>query len=236
MTDGLGNLPRTIERIVAARPDAVTMFEGTATHCWPPYAGVLALIVQMGCATPDDRIAETLGSVSGAVRLGADAVALGINVRGKTEGYSLRILSNTATEAEHFGLPVIAHIYPRASDDSPVIVTDPENVAWAVRCGIECGADIIKVPYPGEPDAFREIVDSCPVPIVAAGGPRTQTFDQALSQAAAAISSGASGLTVGRNVWGHGRDTLAAISAYKLVVHDGIDPAKALEAVHTLQT
>jgi len=114
MTAGLHNLLKTIALVAEARPDAVTMLEGTATHCWPPYAGKIALIVQMGCFTPDDRISETLGSVEGIVRLGADAVAMAIGLRGSREGHYLRVLCDTVTEAERFGLPVIAHIYPRS--------------------------------------------------------------------------------------------------------------------------
>jgi class I fructose-bisphosphate aldolase len=230
MTAGLHNLPKTIAEVAEARPDAVTMLEGTATRCWPPYAGKLALIIQMGCFTPDDRITETLGSIEGIVRIGADAVATAIGVRGNREGYYLRVLSDTVTKAERFGLPVIAHIYPRAYDgDTAVIVSDVANIAWAVRCGIECGADIIKVIYPGDPKAFEEIIDSCPVPVVAAGGPRTETFVQALMQADDIINSGASGLTVGRNVWAPDRNTFVAVTAYKLVVHDRVAPQKAVE-------
>ena len=46
-------------------------------------------------------------------------------------------------------MPVIAHIYPRSYEAEPVMDSDVENIAWAVRCGIECGADVIKVIYPG---------------------------------------------------------------------------------------
>ena len=234
MTDGLHNLRNTIAQVAEARPDAVTMLEGTATHCWPPYAGQIALIIQMGCFTPDDRIAETLGSVEGIVRIGADGVAMAIGVRGDREGYYLRVLSDTVTKAERFGLPVIAHIYPRNYDNEPIVVADAANIAWAVRCGIECGADIIKVAYPGDPKAFQEIVESCPVPVVAAGGPRTETFEEALMQAEKVIGSGALGLTVGRNVWALDRNTFAAVSAYKLVVHDGIPPQMAIEIADRL--
>jgi len=234
MTEGLRNLPGTLAEVVAAKPDAVTMFSGAASNCWHPYAGEVALIVQLGCSTADDRVAEILGSVKGAGRLGADAVAMGINVRGSREGYYLRALSNTVEEAEPLGLPVIAHIYPRVFDGAPLIAADAENIAWAVRCGIECGADVIKVAYPGDPLAFRQIIDCSPVPIVAAGGPRTTTFEEALLQADAAISAGASGVTVGRNVWSRDRNTAAAIAAYKLVVHDRAHPHEAIESVGSL--
>ncbi len=234
MTGGLHNLPGTLADVVAARPDAVTMFSGAASNCWHPHAGKIALIIQLGCSTSDDRVAEILGSVKGASRIGADAVAVGINVRGNSEGYYLRVLSNAVEEAEPFGLPVIAHIYPRVFEGAPVIAADADNIAWAVRCGIECGADVIKVAYPGDALAFKQIIECSPVPIVAAGGPRTEGFEEALVQADAAISAGASGVTVGRNVWSRDRDTVAAIAAYKLVVHERLHAPEAIEAASSL--
>ena len=229
MTHGLRDLPKTLAAVVRAGPDAVTMTEGAAKNCWAPYAGKVALIIQMGCFTPDDRVLEVLGSVPGVVRLGADAVAMAIGVRGPREGEYLRLLSNTVTEAERYGMPVIAHIYARSYEAEPVIVSDVESIAWAVRCGIECGADVIKVIYPGDPSAFREIVESCPVPVVVAGGPRTETLMEALEQVRVVLSCGASGLTVGRNVWGPNVDARTAVSAYKHVVHDGLSPKEAIE-------
>lgn len=117
-----------------------------------------------------------------------------------------------------------------------MIVSDPDNIAWAVRCGIECGADVIKVTYPGDPDAFREIVGSCPVPVVAAGGPRTNTFEEALQQAEDIVGAGASGLTVGRNVWAPGRNTIAAVSAYKMVVHEGFAADQASKLAGSIES
>ena len=164
------------------------------------------------------------------MRLGADAVAIAIGVRGESEGHFLKLLSDTVMEAEPYGLPVIAHIYPRMYEEGAAyIASDPENIAWAVRCGIECGADVVKVIYPGDPLAFGQIISSCPVPVVAAGAARTDTFEQALLQAEEVISSGAAGVTVGRNVWAPGRDVGAAIGAYKLLIHEGMTAQKAIQ-------
>ena len=69
-------------------------------------------------------------------------------------------------------------------------------------------------------------VESCPVPVVVAGGPRTETFMEALEQVRVVLSCGASGLTVGRNVWGPNVDARTAVSAYKHVVHDDCHPKR----------
>src|SRR5438034_272388 len=114
------------------------------------------------------------------LRLGADAIAVAIGVRGPNEGKFLRILAEMVEEADRIGLPVISHIYPRDFSKGAAIVFDHDNILWAVRCGIECGADVIKVPFTGDIESFREIVSTSPVPVVAAGGPRSETLDEAL--------------------------------------------------------
>jgi len=162
------------------------------------------------------------------VLLGADAIAVAIGVRGPNEGRFLKILSTAVEQAGRQNLPVIAHIYPRDFSASPRIVHDPENIMWAVRCGIECGADVIKVPFTGDVESFRDILATSPVPVVAAGGPKCETLEQALESLSLVVSAGARGATIGRNVWSH-PDPGVALMALKAVIHDGLTPAAALE-------
>jgi fructose-bisphosphate aldolase, class I len=125
-------------------------------------------------------------------------------------------------------MPVIAHIYPRDySGDVPVIRFVPEEIAWAVRCGIETGVDVIKVGYPGDLAAFTEIVASAPVPVVVAGGRRTDTILDGLIFTAEAVKAGAVGAVVGRNIWG-ADDIEGVAGAYRAVIHDSADPEVAL--------
>ncbi len=227
MTAGLHDLPRTIATLVAGRPDAITMFKGVARSCWPPYAGTVPLIIQVGCFTPDERIVEILGGPTQAIRLGADAIAVAIGVRGPNEGRFLQHLSAVVDEADPLGLPVIAHVYPRDFSGAPKIVNDLGNVSWAVRCAIECGADVVKVPLPGEAAGFSEVIEASPIPVVVAGGSRTDNLKDALTQAETAVIAGAAGITVGRNIWGAAHPQ-AAMRAFQAIVHDLQNPATAM--------
>jgi class I fructose-bisphosphate aldolase len=132
-------------------------------------------------------------------------------------------------EADRIGLPVISHIYPRDFSKGGTIVHDPENTMWAVRCGIECGADVIKVPFTGDPASFAKIVASSPVPVVAAGGPRCENLRSALEMMTKVVESGAWGSTIGRNIWG-APDPTRALIAFRAVIHDQMAPDAALEA------
>lgn len=228
---GLADLPGALRKIMTAGPDSVTMLGGSARHLWHSYAGNAALIVQGGMFTVDDRVRELIATPRDAVRHGADALAVAIPVRGETEGSYLRWLTDTVREAAALEVPIVAHIYPRHFDGGAKIVFNPEEIAFAVRCGIETGVDVIKVGYPGDEVAFAEIVRSCPAPIVLAGGPKTESFADALTQVEAGIRAGARGAVVGRNMWGSA-DVVAAANAYKAVIHDGVSGKEAASAMN----
>lgn len=226
---GLADLPRALALTMESGPDSVTILPGAARRLWSPYAGRAGLIVQGGCFTADDRVHELVATPLDALRLGADALAVAIPVRGQTEGMYLRWLTDSVSKAAELEVPIVAHLYPRDySTGEAKIVFTPEEIAWAVRCGIETGVDVIKVGYPGDYESFRQIVDSCPTPIVIAGGPKTATLEEALQQISDANRAGASGAIVGRNMWGNENPRRAA-AAYRAVIHDGIEPREAIE-------
>lgn len=224
---GLADLPGALRRVMAGKPDYVSIQPGAARHLWGEYAGAAALVIQAGCFTADDRIRELIATPEDAVRYGADALAVAIPVRGDTEGNYIRWLTDTVNSAARFEMPVIAHVYPRDFSNGTKIVFTPDEIAYAVRIGFETGVDIIKVGYTGDFSSFRDTVATCPVPVVIAGGPKTDTLLGALKQTADALRAGAKGAVVGRNLWGHG-DTTKAARAFSLVIHDGLDPQEAL--------
>lgn len=225
---GLRRIKPTLAAIVAGRPDAVTMHKGIAASAWPPYAGLVPLVVQSSAARPDDAAREQVATPEDAVRLGADAFAVAAFVRGPTEGASLRVVADCVREASRFEIPVICHIYPREATTGKILYT-PEDIAWAVRCAVEVGADVVKVPYCGEVQAYGQIVADSPVPVVAAGGPQSGSLLAALEMIAQVVRSGALGATIGRNIWGCERMT-AALRAFKAVIHDGSSAVEALAA------
>ena len=224
---GLANLPQAVDRCMQAHPDTMTMTPGTAKSCWPRHAGKASLIVQASYWTPDDRIRDQFATPADAIRLGADALAVAIGVRGATEGDFIRWLADAVRAAAPYELPVVAHIYPRDYSDGVKIVFTPEEIAYAVRVGIETGVDVIKVGYPGDEQAFAEIIAACPVPVVMAGGPKEPTLKGALEHMVAGMRAGARGAVVGRNIWGEPNMEQAA-RAYASVLHDDVSAEEAL--------
>jgi fructose-bisphosphate aldolase, class I len=225
LPDGLRHIKQTLAAVAAAQPDAVTMHKGIAASLWTHYAGRIPLILQSTGARPDDTAREQLAEPIDAVRLGADAFAVAAFVRGATEAAYLRTVADCVRQAAAFEMPVVCHVYPRDPDGK--ISFAPEDIAWAVRCAMEVGVDVVKTPYCGDVQAYGQIVADCPVPVVAAGGPQTGTLRAALEMMTQVVQSGARGATIGRNIWGF-EQIGAAVQAFKAVIHDGKDADQAL--------
>jgi fructose-bisphosphate aldolase, class I len=229
LPQGLRRMVPTLAAIAAGKPDAVTMVKGYASYAWEPYAGRIPLIIQSIAGRPDDTAYELLATPEDAVRLGADAIAIAAFVHGRTEAVQLRIVSDLVRDAVRFDLPVILHIYPRNPETLQIVYT-PEDIAWAVHCGLELGVDVVKTPYCGDVKAYSEIVADSTVPVVAAGGPKTETFEAALQLMSEVVAAGALGATIGRNIWGFdGANITASVRAFKAVIHDGKSAQEALQ-------
>jgi class I fructose-bisphosphate aldolase len=226
---GLRELPKTLAAIVTGKPDSITMNKGIALGWWGPYAGTIPLILQSLAARPDDTADEVIALPEDAVRIGADAFATCAFVRGATEAAHVRRVADLVRQAEVFDMPVILHVYPRTFSNGNVDISfTPEDISWAVRCGIEVGVDVIKVPYCGDVASYKQIIENCPVPLVAAGGPKAGTFLASLAMAKDVVQSGARGMVVGRNIWGFPEIT-KAVNAFKAVIHDQASPEKAMQ-------
>ena len=217
-----------LPRIVEGQPDAVTMMKGIAEHGWEPFAGRVPLIMQTACFTPGILNRDhQIGFVEDAVRLGADAIAMTITVGTEHQGDGMAMLGRLVRDAAPVGLPVVAHVYPKGE-------LVPEGgrytTTWsryAARLGAEVGVDVVKTDYTGSAESFREVVEACPVPVVAAGGQRLDSFRDVLEMAQCVVEAGGAGLTLGRNVWASG-DVPGAIRALKAVVHEGASVDDAL--------
>ena len=202
LPNGLRQMKATLSKIIEGEPDALTMNKGIAARFWEPFAGQAPLIIQSMALRPGEPNFADTATVEEVVSLGADAIAVAMFVYCDLEISYIRHLAEVVRQAEPFGLPVVPHIYPLASgDEQSTVLHDAEHVFYAARVGLEMGADLIKVPYTGDVASFRDIVNTFPVPVVAAGGPRCATLEDAVAMAEDIGKAGAAGATMGRNVW-----------------------------------
>jgi len=164
----------------------------------PPKVGILVhFSASTSLSTAPNRKMLT-GSVKEALRLGADGVSLHINIGGKEESEMLADLGMISEQCHEWNVPLLAMMYPRGENiKNP---HDPEIVAHAARIGAECGADIVKTLYTGDIDSFSKVIESIPVPVVIAGGPKTETDMDVLQMTEDAMKAGAKGVNYGRNI------------------------------------
>lgn len=175
--------------------------------------------------TEEDPYSPQLYSVDDALALEATAVGYTVYSGSKYENEMHQEFAAIIRDAHSEGLPVIGWMYPRGKalfdrksasttmklameeqDSSSSIAIDetPSIVAYGARIGLELGADIVKVKYTGSVASFRRVVQSAaPTKVVLSGGPKTKTEEEFLAQVQEAITAGAAGIAVGRNIWQH---------------------------------
>ncbi len=210
--DGLRVMKRVVSSISDATPSAILAFRGTLSH-YSDEIGTIPTILNCTASVVGEHHVEKVlvHTVEEAISLGADAVAGHMNLFSSTANDQMAAFSSITRVAHSYGMPVVAIAYPRKSmdgaDDNFDDLKTTDNVkyasmvAHAVRVAVELGADIVKTQYTGQPETFQTVVEAaCGIPLVIAGGPKLPA-DEALSLAQNALTSGASGVSYGRNVF-----------------------------------
>jgi putative autoinducer-2 (AI-2) aldolase len=77
-------------------------------------------------------------------------------------------------------------------------------------------------------------VESCPVPLVIAGGPKMKSELDVLEIAYNAINTGAKGVDMGRNIW-QSKWPKPMISAIRSIVHEHASVKKAADLFNSLK-
>lgn len=214
---GIENMQNTVMNLLKGGADAVVVHKGIAKHITVDNAGLIIHLSAISNLTPNCQNKVQVCTLQEAVRLGADAVSVHVNVGAQNECDMLSVLGRVADECDQYGMPLLAMMYPRG----PKIQNehDAEAVAHAARIGAELGADIIKTNYTGKIETFKQVVEGCPIPIIIAGGPKTETTQQILQMVHDSMNAGCAGLSIGRNVFQHKNPTLIT-KALVAIVHE----------------
>lgn len=159
-------------------------------------------------------------SVKDAIRINATALAMSIFVGAKYEHNSLVNLGNLVNEAEEYGIPVLAV----TAVGKELEKRDARYLSLSCRIAAEFGAHLVKTYYC---DNFEKVVNSCPVPVIIAGGPKIPERD-ALQLTVNAIKAGAAGVDMGRNIW-QSQYPVPMIRAVRAIVHSNYTLDQAYE-------
>lgn len=212
-------IERKIHEIASGGPDGITMHKGLVESCFTPFAGKTSLVLKCSTFSPWQPNSDAwVTSVLEGVRLGADAVSLGCIVGGDDQPEQIRNLGQFSAEASSYGMPVIAHIYPRGNKIPENEKMDWRHHAYAVRLGAELGVDIIKTHYTGDPGSFSKVIASTPAKVVVAGGDTGNDIRAAFQMTRDVLDVGGAGITFGRFVWNNQNPT-AVVKALSHIIH-----------------
>lgn len=216
---GLENMAQMVDKVAKGGANAVLMHSGMVGAGHREYGRDIGLIIHLSGATDlalDPNRKVIVCSVERAVKMGADACSIHVNIGADDEPEMLQDASQIVEACRNWGLPLIAMIYPRGQKIQDE--NDPKVVNIATRVGAEIGADIVKTNYTGDIDSFKEIVDGVPIPVIIAGGPKVDTTKDLLQMVYDSIQAGGSGVAFGRNVFQYESPT-KLVSALTKIIH-----------------
>lgn len=227
--EGLADMRTAVSKIVSGGANAILMHKGIVQAGHRGTGRDVGLIIHLSGGTsmsPDPNAKELICTVEEAIKLGADAVSIQINLGAETDKEMLGQLGFVSERCLQWQMPLVAMMYTRG----PKIKNeyDVDNVKHAARVGAELGADIVKVPYTGSVKSFTEVVQGCPVPVVIAGGPKMESDKDIFEMVEGALKAGAAGLSIGRNAFQH-KNPEKLVGVLCKMVHEGASVEKAVK-------
>ena len=224
-TSGLEEPAKTIAPLVE-HADCLMLTRGVLRNCVTADVNVPIMLRVSGGASILGNLADegTTVSMRDALRMNVSGVALSIFVGSELERKTLLALADLINEAEEYGVPVLA-----VTAVGKEMTRDARYLGLACRIAAELGAHIVKTYYC---DDFEKVVSSCPVPVVIAGGkkiPEREAIDLAYN----AITRGAAGVDMGRNIF-QSEHPVPMIKTVREIVHRDLTPSKAWDLFNTL--
>ena len=211
-TSGLEEPRKTIEPLLPYA-DSLMLTRGVLRTSVDPNSSVpIVLRVSGGTSVIKEDLSneDITVSIEDVLRLNVSAMALSIFVGSEHERETLVSLTKLVDKGERYGIPVLA-VTAVGKD----MARDARYLGLACRIAAELGAHIVKTYYCEE---FEKVVESCPVPVIVAGGKKIPELD-ALRLAANAVQGGAVGVDMGRNIF-QSDSPVGMIRAVRTIVHE----------------
>ena len=213
-------VPRRAINPLLPYTDSLMLTRGILRTSVDPKCGI-PIVLRVSGATSiigEDLSKETITtSIEEAIRLNASCLALSIFVGSKYEHQTLANLAKLVDEGEKYEIPVLA-----VTAVGKEMGRDARYLGLACRVAAELGAHVVKTYYC---DNFEQVVEGCPVPLIIAGGKKLPE-SEALKLAHDAITHGAAGVDMGRNIW-QSDWPIAMIKAVQAIVHKNADAKEA---------
>lgn len=238
---GIEDMPKVIQTIVEAAPDAIQLSPGQARILQgirgrhKPSLVLRTDVANVYGKTLPRRLFSQLIERPVEQALALDAACVVVNVfliPDQPEVYH-QCLQNVALlkpDCERYGMPLMVEplvMQPNSKEGGYMVDGDPRKIVPLVRQAVEMGADIIKADPTEDPEDFHRVVEAASgIPVLPRGGGRAPERE-ILSRTHALMRQGASGIVYGRNVIQHPHPARMT-AALMAVVHDGAEVDQAL--------
>ncbi len=221
-TTGLENIKKMTDPLLRYA-DTLMLTRGALRNYIDPKTKIpIVLRVSGGTSilNKDNLLHEGISvDIEDAIRLNVSGVAFSILVGQPFERDTILGMTEYIDKCERYGIPVLA-----VTAVGKGLGKDARYLSLASRMAAELGARIVKTYYC---EGFEKVVDTCPVPIVIAGGKKIPEKDS-LQMAYDAIQAGAIGVDMGRNVF-QSKDPVGMIKAVNAIVHKKYTPKEAYD-------
>src|SRR5712691_9914367 len=196
--------------------DALMCTRGILRSTVPPSSRTPVVLRASG----GPSILKELSDEQIAVDIEDAARAVQVFIGGEHETQSVHNMTRLVDLGLRYGVPVMG-----VTAVGKELKRDARDMRLACRICAELGAQFVKTYYVDE--GFDSVTASCPVPIVMAGGKKLPELD-ALTMAHRAVTEGAAGVDMGRNIF-QSDNPVGMMRAVIAVVHEAKSPEEALE-------
>jgi len=224
-TSGLENLGAMVDPLLRYA-DSLMLTRGALRNYIDPGTDIpIILRVSGGTSIIGKELLRegTVVSIEDAIRLNVSGVAYSILVGAEYERDTILGMTQYIDEAERYGIPVLA-VTAVGRD----MAKDAKYLSLASRMAAELGAHIVKTYFCTD---FEKVIETCPVPVVIAGGKKTPE-KEALQMAYDAIQAGAIGVDMGRNIF-QSTNPVGMMKAVRAIVHQKATANEACDIFNT---
>ena len=219
---GLENLEEIITAVVRGGADAVIAHKGVISsfgHLHPGHMiAHLSASTRHGGKRGDDKV--LVGSCEEMLSRGAVAVSVQVNLGSEFEADMIERMGAVTEEAHLLAMPSLGMIYARGPGLNILPEDETNGIAHAVRLGFELGCNVVKTSWTGSSSSFSKVTAGVPIPVLIAGGDSEMGDLGLLEMIHQAITAGASGVCMGRQIFTHSNPENIT-RAIVQIVHEG---------------
>ena len=233
-TQGLEDTENLIRQLISAGVNAIVAQKGVVSRYSHLCNGSNTnMVIHFSASTrhggADASRKVSVGDASEVESRGGVAASAQVNIGSEGEASMLEAMGELTTQCHHLGIPVLGMIYARGPNLDIVEGDETKGVAHAARVAFEIGCDVGKTTWTGDEVSFSQVTSAVPIPLLVAGGAKTNTREM-LTMVEKAMKHGAAGVCMGRQVFAHHSPESVAKALMK-IVHEGATAEEAMASV-----